>query len=106
MVVWFILKHQYILSSRKESNSLSLKLQFKLMSTESTDIRLNEQVSQLEKQVESLLELLESFSQENFDLHEREKQLLQDHSALLDKNDKARVQVEAMLGRLRSMEHS
>lgn len=76
------------------------------MSKESTDIRLNEQVNQLEKQVAVLLELLESFSQENADLQNREKQLLQDRSVLLEKNDKARVQVEAMLGRLRNMEHS
>jgi len=76
------------------------------MSKESTDIRLNEQVNQLEKQVAVLLDLLESFSQENADLHSREKQLLQDRSVLLEKNDKARVQVEAMLGRLRNMEHS
>ena len=76
------------------------------MSIESTDIRLNEQVDQLEKQVAILLELLESFAQENNDLLEREKQLMRDRSLLLEKNDKARVQVEAMLGRLRSMEHS
>lgn len=76
------------------------------MSIESTDIRLNEQVNQLEKQVAILLELLESFSQENADLLEREKQLMRERSMLLEKNDKARVQVEAMLGRLRTMEHS
>lgn len=76
------------------------------MSTESTDIRLNEQISKLEKKVAVLLSLLDSMSRKNATLIEREQQLLQDRTQLLDKNDKARVQVEAMLGRLRSMEHS
>ena len=76
------------------------------MSTESTDMRLNEQVQQLEKQVEMLLELLDTLSEDNAALVERERQLVQDRSILLAKNDKARVQVEAMLGRLRNMEHS
>ncbi len=76
------------------------------MTTESTDVRLNEQVNQLEEQVNLLLDLLETLSQENAVLLEHEKQLTQDRSALLEKNDKARVQVEAMLGRLRTMEHS
>lgn len=76
------------------------------MSTESTDVRLNEQVSRLEKKVTILLKLLESFSEDNIALKEREQQLIQDRLKLLDKNSKARVQVEAMLGRLKSMEHS
>lgn len=76
------------------------------MSKESTDIRLNEQVQQLEQQVAMLLELLETLSEDNAALAERESQLMQDRSILLAKNDKARVQVEAMLGRLRNMEHS
>ena len=76
------------------------------MSIEATDVRLDEQVEQLEKQVNRLLDLLASFAQENAELREREQKLLQDRSILLDKNNKARVQVEAMLGRLKTMEHS
>lgn len=76
------------------------------MSTDSTDVRLNEQVARLEKKVNILLKLLESFAQDNIALKERERQLTQDRLSLLDKNSKARVQVEAMLGRLKSMEHS
>ncbi len=76
------------------------------MSIKPTDVRLDEQVELLEKQVNRLLEVLASFAQENAELREREQRLMQDRTTLLDKNNKARVQVEAMLGRLKAMEHS
>jgi len=78
------------------------------MSTEFSDIKLtiDNHVNQLETQVTTLLELLESLSEENAILLKREQQHIEEHRHLLENNNKVRQQVEAMLERLRKMDHS
>ena len=77
------------------------------MSTEFSDIQLtiDGHVDQLETQVITLLELLESLSKENAILLKREQQLIEERTYLLEKNNMIKRQIEAMLERLRNMEH-
>ncbi len=74
------------------------------MTKQTTDMRLSEQIAQLEDQLNDVLELLESLSSENAVLKARENQLLHERSELHHRNDKVRSQVESMIQRLKTME--
>ncbi|MCK5903631.1 MAG: hypothetical protein KAG28_10855 [Cocleimonas sp.] len=74
------------------------------MENYSTDSRLKEQVALLEETLSKLLLTTEKLFDENRTLKQREKHLLQEHAALHTKNDKIRVQVEAMIHHLKAMD--
>lgn len=76
------------------------------MTEQTTDVRLKEQIGQLEEQLHEVLSLLTGLSSENAVLKAREKQLLQERSDLHNKNDKVRTQVESMIQRLKAMDDS
>ncbi len=74
------------------------------MDNYTTDSRLKEQVTQLEETLTLLLSTTEKLFEENTSLKKREKQLLAERAELHSKNDKIRIQVEAMISRLKAME--
>ncbi len=74
------------------------------MTDQTTDIRLSEQIGQLEAQLNDVLTLLETLSSENAVLKARENQLLHERSELNHRNDKVRSQVESMIQRLKTMD--
>lgn len=74
------------------------------MTEQTTDLKLNEQVGQLEEQLHEVLTLLESLSSENATLKARETVLMSERSELHNKNAKVRTQVESMIQRLKTMD--
>lgn len=71
------------------------------MSMEDTNSVFNSEVDSLESSVQQLLEICKQLATENSAFKKSNIELLQDRSKLQEKNDKARVQVEAMIGRLK-----
>lgn len=63
-----------------------------------------EQLLQLERRIEELLNLSSRLRQENASLQGREAKLLEERAELLKKNDVARSKVEAIITRLKSLE--
>ncbi len=67
---------------------------------------LEEKVERLENSVKQLLERCNQLATENAAYKKSNHQLLKDRSELHDKNAKARVQVEAMIGRLKTIDNA
>ena len=65
-----------------------------------------EQFQELAAKVERLVELCRQLSEENRMLHLSQDQLIGERAQLLTKNEQARSRVEAMIHRLKSMEHN
>lgn len=65
----------------------------------------NEQIIQLEQRVERLLRLCEQLRDENRVLRESQEAINAERAALLEKNETARSRIEAMISRLKAMEH-
>ena len=59
----------------------------------------------LEKQVEDLLAALQGLKEENRALRSRQDSLSTERASLLQKNEQVRTRVEAMIGRLKMLEH-
>lgn len=64
-----------------------------------------EQIIQLEQRVERLMRLCEQLRDENRVLRESQEAINAERAALLEKNETARSRIEAMIGRLKAMEH-
>jgi cell division protein ZapB len=62
------------------------------------------QLTALERKIDELIALCEELSRENRQLKAQSADWQQERQNLIDKNEAARVKVEAMLGRLRAME--
>jgi cell division protein ZapB len=65
-----------------------------------------EQLHDLSAKVERLAELCLRLQEENRMLHMTHDQLIGERAQLLTKNEQARSRVEAMIHRLKSMEHN
>lgn len=65
---------------------------------------LADHISKLEASVIQLVDLCEKLASENSALKRSNLEIQQDRADLLDKNDKTRTRVEAMIGRLKGME--
>lgn len=76
------------------------------MDTNNTDLRLKEQVLELETTLDQLTGITERLFEENQSLKVKESHLSRERSELLAKNDKIRTQVEAMIQRLKAMENT
>jgi cell division protein ZapB len=76
------------------------------MNTPNTENSLKEQVDSLENSIGQLLEICSTLSVENAAFKKSNHQLLIDRSELHEKNDKARVQVEAMINRLKTIDNA
>jgi cell division protein ZapB len=63
------------------------------------------ELKKLEKRVDELMVTINQLKEENRALRQRQETLTAERSALLQKNEQVRARVEAMIGRLKSMEH-
>ncbi len=61
-------------------------------------------IDKLEEQVSELLDLCKRMGDDNVDLRAQLQHLTSERSNLVEQKEKVRVQVEAMITRLRSME--
>jgi cell division protein ZapB len=64
------------------------------------------ELAQLERRVEELLVTVEALKEENRALRQRQESLAAERSAFAQRNDQVRARVEAMIGRLKTMEHT
>jgi len=63
-------------------------------------------IQALSERVDRLLRLADRLMDENRSLRQSQQQLAAERAALLDKNEQARSRVEAMIQRLKSLEHN
>jgi cell division protein ZapB len=63
------------------------------------------ELRKLEKRLEELVATVDHLKEENLSLRTRQVTLAAERSSLLQKNEQVRARVEAMIGRLKSMEH-
>lgn len=64
------------------------------------------ELQRIEKRVEELVGICNQLKEENRSLRQRQDMLVTEKAGLLQKNDMVRGRVEAMIERLKSMEHS
>lgn len=62
------------------------------------------ELQRLEQRIGELLALVHQLTEENHALRNRQETLSTERSALLHRNEQVRARVEAMIGRLRTME--
>ena len=62
--------------------------------------------AQLERRIEELLVAVDTLKEENRALRQRQESLAAERSAFAQRNDQVRARVEAMIGRLKTMEHT
>ena len=63
------------------------------------------ELRRLEKRVDDLVMTLGQLKEENRALRSRQDTLMSERANLLQKNEQVRARVEAMIGRLKAMEH-
>lgn len=63
------------------------------------------ELKRLEKRVDDLCAVIVQLKDENRALRQRQDAMHTERTALLQKNEQVRARVEAMIGRLKSMEH-
>ena len=63
------------------------------------------ELSRLERRLDELVIICRQLKDENRSLKERQDSLTADRATLLQKNEQVRVRVEAMITRLKAMEH-
>jgi cell division protein ZapB len=73
--------------------------------TNTTKTQLDLELARLEKRIEELLGSIDALKEENRALRQRHETLTNDRAGLLQKNEQVRARVEAMIGRLKTMEH-
>ena len=64
------------------------------------------EIALLERRIEELLQSVDSLKEENHALRQRQESLAAERSAFAQRNDQVRARVEAMIGRLKTMEHT
>jgi cell division protein ZapB len=72
---------------------------------DTTRTQLDLELARLEKRVGELMANIEELKEENRALRQRHETLTNDRAGLLQKNEQVRARVEAMIGRLKTMEH-
>ena len=63
------------------------------------------ELERLEKRLDELVVICNQLKEENRSLKQRQDTLIADRATLLQKNEQVRARVEAMIGRLKAMEH-
>ena len=76
------------------------------MSDAANEKRIDLELQRIEKRVEELVKLCDQLREENRSLRQRQELLVAERAGLQQKNDLVRGRVEAMIERLKSMEHS
>ena len=64
-----------------------------------------QELQQLELRLDELLAVIAQLQEENRALRQRQDTLMNERAGLLQKNEQVRARVEAMIGRLKAMEH-
>jgi cell division protein ZapB len=64
------------------------------------------ELKRLEKRLEDLIVTVGQIKEENRALRQRQETLTAERASLLQKNEQVRARVEAMIGRLKSMEQA
>ena len=64
------------------------------------------ELKRLEKRIDELLATMNQLKEENRALRARQEMLSSEKTSLLHRSEQVRTRVEAMIGRLKSMEHS
>lgn len=72
---------------------------------DTTRTQLDLELARLEKRIGELMANIEELKEENRALRQRHETLTNDRAGLLQKNEQVRARVEAMIGRLKTMEH-
>ena len=66
---------------------------------------LEAELKRLERQLEELLAVVGQLREENRALRQRQDSLSTERATLLQRNEQVRTRVEAMIGRLKTLEH-
>lgn len=74
--------------------------------TENNKTGFSAEIALLERRIEELLVAVDTLKEENRALRQRQETLANERSALAQRNDQVRARVEAMIGRLKTMEHT
>jgi cell division protein ZapB len=73
--------------------------------TENTKNPIDLEFKRLEKRIDELVAINARLRDENRALRQRQDSLAVERAALVQKNDQVRTRVEAMIGRLKTLEH-
>ena len=73
--------------------------------SDTTRTQLDLELTRLAKRIDELLTILEHLKDENRALRARHASLAGERAALMHKNEQVRTRVEAMIGRLKTLEH-
>jgi cell division protein ZapB len=73
--------------------------------SDTTKTQLDLELARLAKRIEELVATVEHLKEENRALRQRHESLSTERAGLLHKNEQVRTRVEAMIGRLKTMEH-
>jgi cell division protein ZapB len=75
------------------------------MSEPSARSAVDAELKRLERRVDELVATIGQVKEENRALRQRQETLMTERANLLQKNEQVRGRVEAMIGRLKAMEH-
>jgi cell division protein ZapB len=67
---------------------------------------LDGEMRRLEKQLDALLATMSTLREENRALRHRQDNLANERASLMQRNEQVRTRVEAMIGRLKTLEHN
>jgi cell division protein ZapB len=73
--------------------------------SDTTKSQLDLELARLGKRIDELVATVEQLKEENRALRQRHESLSTERGTLLQKNEQVRTRVEAMIGRLKTMEH-
>jgi cell division protein ZapB len=73
--------------------------------SDTTKTQLEQELVRLGKRIDELLSMLEHLKDENRALRARHESLAGERASLMHKNEQVRTRVEAMIGRLKTLEH-
>jgi cell division protein ZapB len=73
--------------------------------SEESDKSFAEELERLAGRVDDLVLICNQLKEENRSLRQRQDALTAERASLLQKNEQVRARVEAMIGRLKAMEH-
>jgi cell division protein ZapB len=75
------------------------------MSEASARTAVDAELKRLERRIDELVATVAQVKEENRALRQRQDSLMTERANLLQKNEQVRARVEAMIGRLKAMEH-
>jgi len=75
------------------------------MSEPSAKSAVDAELKRLERRIDELVATIGQVKEENRALRQRQETLMSERANLLQKNEQVRGRVEAMIGRLKAMEH-